>query len=65
MQSANGQSSTPSVPPGLQGLLDGEHHTDELSVKFEAGWPLLDQWLLAIGRGPGDGDYGRVVIVYK
>lgn len=65
MQSANGQSSTPSVPPGLQGLLDGEHHTDELSVKFEAGWPLLEQWLLTIGRGPGDGDYGRVVIVYK
>lgn len=65
VQSGNGQSSSPTVPLGLQGLLDGEHHTDELSVRFEAGWPLLEQWLLTIGRGPGDGDYGRVVIVYK
>ncbi|KAF8798191.1 NPR2-domain-containing protein [Phlegmacium glaucopus] len=53
------------IPSGLLPLLDGEHHTDELSVKFEAGWPLLEQWLLSIGGGEGDGDYGRVVIVYK
>jgi len=53
------------IPLGLLPLLDGEHHTDELSVKFEAGWPLLEQWLLSIGGGEGDGDYGRVVIIYK
>lgn len=53
------------VPSGLLPLLDGEHHTDELSVKFEAGWPLLEQWLVTIGGGQGDGDFGRVVIIYK
>lgn len=46
-------------------LLSGDRHTDELSVKFEAGWPLLEQWLIAIGGGEGSGDYGRVVIVYR
>jgi len=46
-------------------MLDGDHHTDELSVKFEAGWPLLEQWLIAIGRGKGDGDYGNVFIIYR
>lgn len=54
------------IPPAaLLPLLDGEHHTDELSVRFEAGWPLLEQWLLSIGGGEGNGDYGRVVIIYK
>jgi hypothetical protein len=53
------------IPPGLIPLLDGDRHTDELSVKFEAGWPLLEQWLIAIGGGEGNGDYGRVVIIYK
>ena len=53
------------IPSGLLPLLDGEHHTDELSVRFEAGWSLLEQWLLSIGGGRGDGDYGRVVIIYK
>jgi hypothetical protein len=53
------------IPPGLIPLLDGDRHTDELSVKFEAGWPLLEQWLIGIGGGEGDGDYGRVVIIYK
>ena len=53
------------IPSGLLPLLDGEHHTDELSVKFEAAWPLLEQWLVAIGGGQGDGDFGRVVIIYK
>lgn len=55
----------PAIPPGLIPLLDGDHHTDELSVRFEAGWPLLEQWLIAIGGGKGDGDYGRVVIIYR
>jgi len=53
------------VPPGLIPLLDGDHHTDELSVTLEAGWPLLERWLIAIGGGKGDGDYGRVAIIYK
>ena len=53
------------IPPALIPLLDGDHHTDELSVRFEAGWPLLEQWLITIGGGEGDGDYGRVVIIYK
>jgi hypothetical protein len=53
------------VPPGLIPLLDGDRHTDELSVTFEAGWPLLEWWLIAIGGGDGNGDYGRVAIIYK
>ncbi|KAH0827157.1 nitrogen permease regulator 2-domain-containing protein [Lanmaoa asiatica] len=53
------------VPPELVSLLDGEHHTDELSTRFEAGWPLLQQWLAAIGGGRGDGDFGRVSIIYR
>lgn len=57
--------SQPVIPPSLIPLLDGDHHTDELSVRFEAGWPLLEQWLIAIGDGEGDGDYGRVTIIYK
>ncbi|KAH7912227.1 nitrogen permease regulator 2-domain-containing protein [Hygrophoropsis aurantiaca] len=58
--------STPIVPPPeLLPLLDGEHHTDELSTRFEAGWPLLQQWLAAIGGGKGDGDFGRVLIIYR
>lgn len=54
----------PAPPPELASLLDGEHHTDELSTRFEAGWPLLQQWLAAIGGGRGDGDFGRVSIIY-
>jgi len=53
------------VPPGLKALLDGEHHTDELSVRFEAGWPLLEQWLRIIGGSDNVDDYGRIVIVYR
>ncbi|KAJ6597008.1 nitrogen permease regulator 2-domain-containing protein [Mycena vulgaris] len=56
--------STP-VPKDLLALLDGEHHTDELAVRFEAGWPLLEQWLLAIGGGDGPDDFGRVAIIYR
>lgn len=53
------------IPSALLPLLDGEHHTDELSVRFEAGWPLLEQWLVCIGGGGGYGDYGRVAIICK
>jgi len=56
--------STP-FPKELPSLLDGEHHTDELAVRFEAGWPLLEQWLLTIGGGEGPGDFGRVAIIYR
>lgn len=53
-------------PPDLARLLNGEHHTDELGVRFEAGWPLLEHWLTAIGGGTGEnGDYGRVVLIYR
>lgn len=65
----NGQNATtvtiPPFPPELLPLLDGEHHTDELAVRFGAGWPLLQQWLVAIGGGNGDGDLGRVSIIYR
>ncbi|KAF8623497.1 hypothetical protein AX15_006280 [Amanita polypyramis BW_CC] len=53
------------APRELIALLDGSHHTDELSVRFEAGWPLLEQWLTTIGGGPGSGDYGHISIIYK
>lgn len=47
-------------------MLDGEHHTDELCVKYEVGWPLLEQWLRTIGGGSDGGDdYGRVVIICR
>ncbi|KAJ3965968.1 nitrogen permease regulator 2-domain-containing protein, partial [Lentinula raphanica] len=48
-------------PTDLLKLLDGEHHTDELAVRFEAGWPLLDDWLTRIGEG----HKGRVLIIYR
>lgn len=53
------------LPPQLAGLLDGEHHTDELATRFEAGWPLLEQWLVSIGGSSGNGDFGRVVMIYR
>jgi hypothetical protein len=56
---------TTPYPKDLLPLLDGEHHTDELAVRFEAGWPLLEQWLLTIGGGEGPGDFGRVAIIYR
>jgi len=55
----------PAPPPELISLLDGEHHTDELSTRFEAGWPLLQQWLAVIGGERGDGDFGKVSIIYR
>jgi len=63
-QLATGPSQS-AIPTGLIPLLDGEHHTDELCVKFQVGWPLLEQWLIGIGGGEGDGDYGRVAIIYR
>ncbi|KAK7020519.1 nitrogen permease regulator 2-domain-containing protein [Favolaschia claudopus] len=60
----DGWAATP-YPKDLLPLLDGEHHTDELAVRFEAGWPLLEQWLLTIGGGEGPGDFGRVAMVYR
>jgi hypothetical protein len=55
----------PVYPPDIESLLDGEHHTDELGTRFEAGWPLLEKWLVAVGGGKGDGDFGRVCIIYR
>ena len=65
MDSSVGAVSTLVVPSELAQLLDGEHHTDELAAKFEAGWPMLQKWLVAIGGGSGDNDLGRVVMVYR
>ncbi|KDQ61032.1 hypothetical protein JAAARDRAFT_124903 [Jaapia argillacea MUCL 33604] len=58
-------SESPSNGHTMLTLLDGEHHTDELCSKFEVGWPLLEQWLIAAGDGKGDGDYGRVAIIHR
>ena len=52
-------------PPSLVPLLDGEHHTDELCCRFEVGWPTLERWLVAVGEGSGDGDLGKVLIIYR
>lgn len=52
-------------PPSLVPLLDGEHHTDELCCRFNVGWPTLERWLVAVGEGSGDGDYGKVLIIYR
>jgi len=52
------------VPPEFLVMLDGEHHTDELSVRFEAAWPILEKWLAAVG-GAADGDLGRVSMVLR
>ncbi|KAF5381045.1 hypothetical protein D9615_004038 [Tricholomella constricta] len=52
-------------PAELLTMLDGEHHTDELAVRFEAAWPVLEQWLVVAGGGGGDGDFGRVCIIYR
>jgi hypothetical protein len=60
-----GAPSEPTYPKELIPLLDGEHHTDELSTTFEKGWPHLEQWLAEIGGGPGEGDFGRVIILYR
>ncbi|EIM89847.1 nitrogen permease regulator 2 [Stereum hirsutum FP-91666 SS1] len=56
---------SPSPPSPLVELLDGEHHTDELCTRFEVGWPMMEQWLAAIGGGKGEGDLGKVLIIYR
>lgn len=53
------------VPSGLKDLLDGTRHTDELGVKFELGWPTLERYLVTIGGGKGEGDFGRVQVIYR
>lgn len=61
-----GQASHTKGPPKeLIPLLDGDHHTDELAVRFEVGWPQLEQWLISIGGGEGNGDYGRLSMIYR
>lgn len=52
-------------PPALISLLDGEHHTDELCVRFNVGWPMLERWLAMAGGGEGNGDFGNVCIIYR
>ena len=52
-------------PAALVPLLDGEHHADELCYQFEVGWPTLERWLVAVGGGSGDGDFGKVLIIYR
>ena len=52
-------------PAALVPLLDGEHHADELCCQFEVGWPTLERWLVAVGGGSGDGDFGKVLIIYR
>lgn len=59
------QSTSHPIPPTLINLLDGEHHTDEICVLFEVGWPTLEQWLVSIGGGQGNGDFGKVAIIYR
>ena len=54
-----------SYPPELPGFLDGTHHTDELATRFEVGWPILEKWLVTLGEGQGNGDFGRVAIMYR
>ncbi|KAF6763906.1 nitrogen permease regulator Npr2 [Ephemerocybe angulata] len=53
-------------PPELIPLLDGDHHTDEIGVTLNVGWPQLEEWLVALGGGQGNGDFGEhVVIIYR
>lgn len=54
-----------SYPPQLLPLLDGEHHTDELAVMFNAGWPRLEQWLIAAGGGTAENTFGRISMIFR
>jgi len=62
---APAQTSLPPYPTELLPLLDGQHHTDELAVRFEAAWPVLQSWLVAIGGGTNNGDFGTIHILYR
>lgn len=55
----------PKFPPEFLAMLDGEHHTDELSVKFNVGWPVLEQWLVEAGGGEESGDHGQIAMIYR
>ena len=69
--SASGHSATPKsslggpYPPEFITFLDGEHHTDELAIRFGVGWPVLKSWLVAAGGGSDSGDFGNVHIIYR
>lgn len=61
-----GINATTPYPKELLSLLDGEHHTDEVGIRLNVGWPQLEEWLVALGGGEGDGDFGeQVVIIYR
>ena len=62
---AAAQTGLPPYPTELLPLLDGQHHTDELAVRFGAAWPVLQSWLVAIGGGSGNGDFGTIHILYR
>lgn len=64
-QMTGGIGPTAVVPAELKDLLDGTRHTDELGTKFEVGWPVLEEYLVAIGGGKGDGDFGKIEIIYR
>ena len=59
---AGGQSAV-GYPAELIPLLDGDHHTDEIGVRLNVGWPQLEQWLVALGGGQGNGDFGEAVVI--
>ena len=59
------QAPGPPYPPDLLQYLVGEHHTDEICTIFEVGWPVLEMWLYIAGGGTEDGDFGRIVMIYR
>lgn len=65
--SQHGPRSAPVLPypDDFPSLLDGEHHTDELATRFQVGWPVLKKWLVLVGKGQGDDDFGNVVMIYR
>ncbi|KIY72062.1 NPR2-domain-containing protein [Cylindrobasidium torrendii FP15055 ss-10] len=65
IQTDNAGAAQPLYPDGLLPLLDGKHHTDELSVRFEVGWPDLERWLIAAGGGEEDGPFGSIVMIFQ
>jgi nitrogen permease regulator 2-like protein len=65
MEATNRTAPAIPVPNGFIDLLDGEHHSDELAVKFQVGWPMLVQWLVYVGQDTGNGGFGRVAIIHR